>query len=102
MNSPLLHTRQMAVRLASVAIAALAGSVVLTLLFEGVAEGTVYDAAQVVRLLAFLTFAVCGIGAFVLSVRAVMSGDRSAAIWAALIVGFVATALIVGELLVFE
>lgn len=48
------------------------------------------------------TFSVCGIGAFILSIRALMQNDRRWQVWASLAFGLAATLLTIAEFTIME
>lgn len=93
---------QWAARSAAVAILAFITLVAISLLFETHTAGTVNDIIEIVRLIIGLVFTLSGVAALALSARSLISGEHSGLLWAAFVIGLLATLLMVGEFTVLE
>lgn len=86
-------------RTALIAFATIFTSAVVNVVFEGPNESTADD---VFKLTVVTIFTLSGVSALVLSVRSLMLRERSFAVWAALVVGLLATLLMIAEFTVME
>ena len=75
---------------------------VLALLIANTVLADGSGAVDAMRIACIAAFAVAGVTALVLSVLSLARGDRSVVVWASLVLGALATALLVAEFAVLE